>query len=136
MPNSSEEMNEIFEYGLSRGVYVPEFTYEDLYDEDIEWLGNLFPEDDEDYDEYISEGDENEIHTKFVMYHCFMQLWYDYNDMGDNRENFYEQVMEAHNDGVESCLNASEDLDPQNNPIKLFHYYEKYDKSMFEEVGL
>lgn len=132
-----EKLGEIFEYGCLRGVVIQDFNWNQLKNASITWIAaQLFPENLDDEEEYIANGDEYEIHTKYVMYHCFLEMYYKYQGRENHRDDLFERIVIGNERGWEGCENITEDLNPGNNPIKPFHFFEKFEKQMFDCFGI
>ena len=139
MSNSelSQKMREIFDWGYQQCGFTLEIGVPELKSESLQWVYKLFPEDCDEEERYLREGDQEEIKVKYVMMHCLLELWYPfYHPEVDHRKNVFEKVMMGKERGWVECQNASEDLNPDGNPIRNVDYYMKYEKGMFDCYGI
>ena len=133
----SREMWKVFDWGYGQCGLEIDFTVSELKHESLGWVFKIFPEDPEEEEEYLANGDQEEIKVKYVMMHCLMEFWHlFYHPEVDHRKYVFEKVMRGKERGWIGCENASDDLNPDGNPIRNVDYYMKYDKGMFDCVGI
>lgn len=130
-------MLEVFDWGFEQRGLEINFTVRELKQESLNWVYKIFPEDADEEEEYLANGDPEEIKVKYVMYHCLMEMWYVFNRWGVNHKEFiFGKVMRGKVRGWVGCENANDDLDPNANPIRNIDYFMKFSKEMFDCVGL
>ena len=138
MSNSqlSQKMREIFDWGYGQCGFTLEIGVPEFKSESLRWVFKLFPEDCDEEDRYLREGDQEEIKVKYVMMHCLLELWFPfYHPEVDHRKNVFEKVMRGKERGWIECQNANDDLNPNGNPIRNEDYYMKY-RRMFDYYGI
>ena len=132
----SREIENVVQFGLENGVLV-EFTPPEVRNESLNWVYKLFPENCEEEERYLLEGNQEEIKTKYVMMHCLLELWYPFHHPEvDHRSNVFNKVMLGRSRGWIGCENANDDLNPNRNPIGNIEYFSKFEKGMFDCVGI
>ena len=130
------EIEEIVRFGRENGVNA-EFTPNEVKHVSLNFVYKLFPEDCGLEESYLANGDEDEIKVKYVMMHCLLEFWYQFNRPEvDHRKFVFEKVMRGKEQGWVGCENASDDLDPSVNPIGNIDYFMKFEKGMFDCVGI
>ena len=67
-----DAMSIIYAYGETRGVTMKRISLQELK-HDLAWVYDLFPEDDNELDTYLENGDAKEIKVKYVMFNSFME---------------------------------------------------------------
>ena len=128
MSNSelSQKMREIFDWGYQECGFTLEIGVPELKSESLRWVYKLFPEDCDEEERYLREGDQEEIKVKYVMMHCLLELWYPfYHPEVDHRKNVLRKWWGKERGWIE-CQNANDDLNPNGNPIQCG--YMKYEK--------
>ena len=133
----SQKMWEIFDWGFDQCGLEIDFTVRELKDESLEWIYKIFPEDPEEEEEYLANGNQEELKVKFVMMHCLMVFWHMFNHPEvDYRKYVFEKVMRGKEEGWVGCENANDDLNPNGNPVRDIDYFMKFDNGMFVCVGI
>ena len=114
-----------------------EFTPNEVKHPSLNFVYKLFPEDCGLEESYLANGDEDEIKVKYVMMHCLLEFWYLFNKPEVKHRKFvFDKVMYGKESGWVGCENASDDLDPSANPIRNIDYFMKFEKGMFDCVGI
>lgn len=130
-------MWDIFDWAYEQRGLEIDFTVRELNHESLNWVYKIFPENPEEEEEYLANGDQEEIKVKYVMYHCLMEMRYQLNEPDkEHRENVFNKVMSGKSRGWPECDNANDDLNPNMNPIRNIDYFMKFEKGMFDCVGI
>ena len=132
-----KEIRQILEWGKHKiGIKIT-VTEKEMERDTLEWVYKLFPKNAHDEELYLKNGPVDEIMTKYVMYHCLMEIWCVYNKtMESHRSYVFNKVMYGKAQGWEECESASEEYLSVNVPLRNIDYYLRFDKKMFDCVGI
>lgn len=132
-----KDIHQILDWGKDQiGINIS-VTDEQMKSDSLEWIYELFPKNAYDEEEYLKNGPVDEIKTKYVMYHCLMEIWSVYNDSKkSHRSHVFNKVMFGKTQGWDGCENANEEYLSINVPVRNIDYYLRFDKKMFDCVGI
>ena len=131
------QIQEVLNWGSSQCGVDIKISVDELKEKNLDWVNKLFPKNGEELEEYLAKGDVGEIKVKYVLYHCLMEIWYMYNKPNKDHKKFvFDKVMYGKCEGWEGCENVSEALEPSIYPVRNIDYYSRFEKKMFDCIGI
>ena len=133
----NNNIQKILEWGKEQSGINIQISVDEVKDKSLDWVDKLFPKNAYQQESYIANGPVDEIKTKYIMYHCLMELWTVFNNPQESqREYVFNKVMLGKENGWEGCENASIELVQDISYVSSIDYYLRFDKKMFDCIGI